>query len=47
MLLFALSNFCVQKYNQGSLTVEEEKLLEKYIEQGWIELEELEDILVV
>lgn len=34
----------LQKYNQDALNAEEEQLLEEYIEQGWIELEELEDI---
>ena len=34
----------VSKYNTGQLPKTEEALLEQYIEQGWIQLEELEDI---
>ena len=37
----------VSKYNSGQLQPEEEELLEQYIEQGWIQLEELEDIQTV
>lgn len=34
----------VQKYNQGVISLEEESLLEKYIELGMVSLEDLEDI---
>ena len=38
------ANILIKKYNQGTLNQEEEQLLEQYIEQGWIQLEELKDI---
>lgn len=37
----------VRKYNTGGLTEEEEILLERFIEQGLVEIEELEDLQVL
>ena len=34
----------IEKYNQGTLTTAEEVLLEQYIEQGLIDIEDLEDL---
>lgn len=34
----------IRKYQQGTLTPADDQLLEDYIEQGWIQLEELEDL---
>lgn len=37
----------IQKFQEASLTDSENELLETYIENGWIELEELEDLKVI
>ena len=40
----SLSQELLTKYKAGTLTVEEEQLLEQHIEDGWIGLEDLEDL---
>ncbi len=37
----------IQKFHEASLTDSENELLETYIENGWIELEELEDLKAI
>ncbi|MFK7775505.1 MAG: HEAT repeat domain-containing protein [Saprospiraceae bacterium] len=37
----------IQKFQEGGLTDSDHELLETYIENGWIELEELEDLKVI
>lgn len=37
----------IQKFHEASLTDAENELLETYIENGWIELEELEDLKAI
>ena len=37
----------IQKFQEASLTDSDNQLLETYIENGWIELEELEDLKVI
>lgn len=37
----------VQKFQDGNLNVAENELLENYLEKGWIDLEELSDILAI